>query len=926
VKTLLLIFLIFSHHAFSFEWEAGVRELFITPYSYHYNSDSMARIVRDLSDRGYRRISAHPKLISSNDNLSLISSSRVRSSVTEIEDLNTRVTLMDAKFTIKPLIFESTDLGEARPRHRVNPKKPLVLIASYEQQMANFAKISRERSISRFVVGSGIAHLLEEKSNALRIEQMLIKLRKTTSKKTQLLFEIVGDEDLIALKKAVGRGFRPHHSIDGISVVLDVERHYEDGLLVEKELQDTLATIESLLPGLPIHLSRIVVPACHEFIYQGEEIYCQNNLRNNELQLQRLIDLKNKLLSVEDKGFLIKTVEILESNTDFEPVDIDARYPYYNNLLIDPEVLALPKKKVHTLPAIPLNKWEGNKLACVYYDKFDSPPFIDRTGDIHSLMLESNLGGFKNWKVRRLSINEYYIGQMENCNALFYFATNFMTDPPIEFLRELTEKSVSTPVVWFNYKFNSLVEVMKSYNKHPGFEVPYVLQAETIPSPHNLDPGFFRFFDYKGETFFKLTEWNYASNNYAASAEINGINILDQDTVEVLSKARHSWTNKEIPYVVRNSNIWYFADSPMSYTHYEDRYFILADLLWDILDENPPSKRIALARFEDIAPNTNVDYLRWAIDFMNTKKAPFSLAVIPQFIDLIGVNGKQTAVHESIEKYPRLVQAIRYATHRGGSIIMHGVSHALGNVVSGYDGLTGSDYEFWLYPENTPLPFDSVDWFTKRIERGIDTFNKLGLKPAAFEVPHYAASVMNYLILGKMFHWNYHRTVYFPYKILQDTGLTDDLMAFSCKPSECGETRRALLNNIKVDVDYHSFGGVPVPYIIYRDPYGQSVIPETLGMIDFAFYGPNTWRPVSRPEDILRRAKKLKVIRGAVASFFWHPQLLDGRFRYYQETPVSFDTIGGKNSLRLVVEGIQKLGYEFVSIEDQQHFPIEVSL
>lgn len=885
----------------------------------------MARILRDLNDRGYQRIAAHPKLIASSSAHSLVTSAKVRSSIEELAQLNTRVTLLDAKLTLKPLIFASEDLGEARPRERHYPQKPLVFLASYEQQMAHFTKLSRERAVSRLVVGSGIGHLLNEKNNANRIEQMLLKLRKTTSKKTELLFELVGDEDLVALTKAVSEGFRPLHSLDGLSIVLDVERHFtEDGMLLESELEKTLATVEALMPGLPIHLSRIVVPACTELLIEGEEFYCRNNLRNNELQMKRFLDLKKKILKMGEKGYTIKSVEVLESNTDFEPDEIDSRYPYYNLLLTDPEILALPKKKISLSPVYPLKDWGGDKLACVYYDKYDSPPFIDRTGDIHSLMLESNLGAFRSWSVRRKNINEYVPGEMQDCSSAFYFATNFINDTPFDFLKELADRSHFIPIVWFNYKFNSLVEVMKMSNRHPGFEVPYVLQPDTVPTANNVDPGFFRFFDYKGETFFKLAEWNYVSNNYSASAEINGINILDRDNVEVLSIARHSWSNKEIPYTVRNGNIWYFADSPMSFTHYEDRYYILADLLWDILEETPPSKRIALARFEDIAPNTNVDYLRWAIDFMHSRKAPFSLAVIPQFIDLVGVSGKDEVFNSSIEKYPRHVQAIRYATQRGGSLIMHGVSHALGNVISGYDGLTGSDYEFWLYPENTPLPFDSVDWFTKRIERGIEVFNKLGFKTSAFEVPHYAASVLNYFILGKMFHWNYHRTVYFPYKIIQDTGLPNELMAFACQPSECGDKRRSILNNIKVEVDYHSFGGVPVPYIIYKDPYGQGVIPETLGMIDFAFYGSKTWRPVSKPEDIIRRAKKLKVIRGAVASFFWHPQLLDERFRYYKEVPDSYETYGGKNSLRLVVEGIQKLGYEFVSIDNQDYFPTEV--
>jgi hypothetical protein len=94
-------------------------------------------------------------------------------------------------------------------------------------------------------------------------------------------------------------------------------------------------------------------------------------------------------------------------------------------------------------------------------------------------------------------------------------------------------------------------------------------------------------------------------------------------------------------------------------------------------------------------------------------------------------------------------------------------------------------------------------------------------------------------------------------------------------------------------------------------------------MVDFAFYPTNTWRPISSPTDILRRAKKLKVIRGAVASFFWHPQLLNPNSRYYIENPGSYEAIGGKKTLTALIDGIQALGYEFVSIGDNSLFPRE---
>lgn len=923
MKNYLYSLLFISFQALSFEWEAGVREIYVTPESYGYNSESMARILRDLNDRGYERFSIHPRLEYAGDSLSLIVQPKYKSSMLQIGHLNTRVSLLDSKLTIKPIIFQKKDLGEARPLEGIRPSKPDVFISSYEQQMAQFARVSREKDVAKLVVGSGLTSLLDNPSSAKRIEAMFMKLRKTISPKTELVFEVVGDRELNHFVKAIQNGFKPFNLIDGVSIVLDPNRHYENAILISSEVEKTLNTLESVLPGKPVHLSRVVVPSCKTLKVEGGEFYCLDDSRNNELQQSRFIDLRNKIDKLLGKGFLIKSLEVMESHTDFEPEEVDPRYPYFNNMLNSKEFLLFPQKKTPLGSTFPLRDNHGNRLACIYYDKLDAPPMVDRMGEIHSIMLESNLGAFKKWKVTRKPLDRYISGEMSRCDSVFYLATNFMQQPSMYFLNELAQISSSTPVVWFNYKFNLLVEALKSFNQHPGFEVPVILQPDSAPSPTNTDPGFFRFFDYKGETFFKLAEWNQVSNNFAASAEINFIDITNKDQVDILSTARHSRKKETIPYVVRSENIWYFADSPLSFTHYEDRYFILADLLWDIMDEEAPKERIALARFEDIAPNTDIDALRWAIDYMHSMDAPFSLAVIPYYLDSVGdIEGN--VVNEPITKYPRLVQAIRYATNRGGSIIMHGVAHALGDIISGYDGHTGSDYEFWLYPQNTPVPYDSVDWLTKRLDRGIEVFRKMGIKPAAFEAPHYAASVMNYLIFAKMFRWNYHRTVYFPFTIQKDTGIPHSLEAFACDPSKCGEKRRSILNHIEVDADYQSFGGVPVPYIIYRDPYGQRIIPETLGMVDFAFNSPKTWRPISTPDDIVRRAKKLKVIRGAIPSFFWHPHVFNRRARYYQEVPGSYETIGGKNSLRIIIEGIQALGYTFKSIEDKQYFPDEV--
>ena len=80
------------------------------------------------------------------------------------------------------------------------------------------------------------------------------------------------------------------------------------------------------------------------------------------------------------------------------------------------------------------------------------------------------------------------------------------------------------------------------------------------------------------------------------------------------------------------------------------------------------------------------------------------------------------------------------------------------------------------------------------------------------------------------------------------------------------------------------------PYAV-RDVYGRKVLPENLGGIT-----PERWRgnKARLPVDILDAARAQLVVRDNVAGFFFHPFLDLGL-------------------LRKTVEGLQRLGYRFVS-------------
>ncbi|MFG2039257.1 DUF2334 domain-containing protein [Dactylosporangium sp. NPDC048998] len=80
------------------------------------------------------------------------------------------------------------------------------------------------------------------------------------------------------------------------------------------------------------------------------------------------------------------------------------------------------------------------------------------------------------------------------------------------------------------------------------------------------------------------------------------------------------------------------------------------------------------------------------------------------------------------------------------------------------------------------------------------------------------------------------------------------------------------------------------PYPV-RDVYGSTVIPENIGNIEPE---PFNQHPAVRPADLIANARANLAVRDGVASFFYHPYL-------------------GTSYLQQTVEGIQGLGYTFVS-------------
>lgn len=320
------------------------------------------------------------------------------------------------------------------------------------------------------------------------------------------------------------------------------------------------------------------------------------------------------------------------------------------------------------------------------------------------------------------------------------------------------------------------------------------------------------------------------------------IRIENKSAVSTLATAVDSKNNRQTPYIIRSKNLLYVADSPFAYAGDNDRYLYFADLLHDILGEQHDESHSAYVRIEDIDLNENPVHLRTIADILSAKGIPFMVGVIPFYVN------PDEGIRLSLSDRPELVDALRYMVRNGGTIVMHGSTHQ-------YKGTTATDFEFWDESVNRPIKDESIERFSQKIEDGIDEFTKNGLYPLVWETPHYTGSQLLYQTVAK-----YFSTVF--------------------------EQRLAI-----DDADYSQY----FPYIINKDMYGQTIIPENLGYIPF---NPSKEESRKSVHNLLTNARTQLSVRDGVSAFFFHAFL-------------------DLDLLKEIVDGLESLGYTFPDIREQ---------
>jgi hypothetical protein len=171
---------------------------------------------------------------------------------------------------------------------------------------------------------------------------------------------------------------------------------------------------------------------------------------------------------------------------------------------------------------------------------------------------------------------------------------------------------------------------------------------------------------------------------------------------------------------------------------------VLAELLHDILGQQHSIARCALVRIEDVNSESDPDQLRAVADIMSSRGIPFQISLIPIYKD------PARRVEIYLSDRPRSVEALKYMVSRGGSIILHGVTHQL-------RGNTGDDFEFWDALSDQPSHDSSDTSVAQKLELGMEKCFRAGVFPITWETPHYAASMSYYESLGRFFSHAYDR-------------------------------------------------------------------------------------------------------------------------------------------------------------------------
>ncbi|RZL43926.1 MAG: DUF2334 domain-containing protein [Variovorax sp.] len=519
--------------------------------------------------------------------------------------------------------------------------------------------------------------------------------------------------------------------------------------------------------------------------------------------------------------------------------------------------------------------------ALVLYDQPDSGPYA-KLGMAYAIMLR-NLLGHWNTTVDMKPVQSYTAGQVEQYAVTFYLGSYYDLPIPAAFLNDAY--NTTRKVVWFK---NNLWQLAwhpgySGFTAKYGFTFASLRGMDATPTSANPNPGFFDTVTYKTRPLKKYYVYDAATGAINADPDVGVAQIFDTAKAQQLVPMSNSRTGEVIPYVVKGGNFWYFADLPFSYIGPRDRYLVICDMLHDILGVDTPTQQRALVRLEDVSALVNQNSMTVLSNYLKSKSIPFGVATIPYYYDPLGAYNGGVSQTVRMTTTGVLARSLNYAIQNGGKIVLHGYTHQYGNWKNPHTGVSGDDYEFWDIVNNKVLPVDTVAAHRTRIQAGVDELRRGGFTAFAWEPPHYQMSPNAYTAATQV-----------PMNPQKPTNFTTWQRAVYYTATTPNLSPTAANRDFAV--------GQFFPYVIQRDHYGQRILPENLGNIEYDIreVDPSsnynyTW------QDLKLNAENAKVVRDGFASFFFHP--------FWLEPEINKP---GFQDLQSIINAIEALGYQWV--------------
>ncbi|MBV8157344.1 MAG: DUF2334 domain-containing protein [Dyella sp.] len=529
-----------------------------------------------------------------------------------------------------------------------------------------------------------------------------------------------------------------------------------------------------------------------------------------------------------------------------------------------PSSAALPTKlnvvhatRIHAagltyVPPTPSNGYTGapgsnpNRSTLVVYDSTGPYGWL---GEAYAVMAANLASHGSQYTLERAV--DYAAGDLDYFTGMIYVGSTYNEPIPVEMLDDVL--ATTKPVLWINDNIWQLSARAANFAGKYGFTPMYFDFSNTLKVT------------YKGVALQR-------DPNSVPSGLLQTV-INDPTKAQVLAFATNG-TGGIINWATKGANLTYIGEIPFSYVGPNDRYLAAVDLIGKVSNPAMLARKHALVRIEDVDPMADPTELRAVADYLYSKHVPFSIAVIPVYVDPNGYYNNGVPLTKRLSQSPAVISALKYMVSKGGLIVMHGYTHQYSNVANPYSGVTGDDFEFYrahISPDNyviydTPVAEDSIDWVLGRIQNGFNEFDLAGFNwPNFFVPPHYAGSAIDYQAFDSQFNARYDRGLF---------------ASGWCPKGACGAGTP----------DYTRIYGQYYTYVV-RDIFGTIVIPEELGNVELVPFNHN---PARFPADILYSANCNTVVQDGVESFFFHPYL-----------DISY--------LKQIVEGLQGMGYTFVT-------------